>query len=299
MSLQAMSWAREVMPKMPESIKAGPRLLLMLMADYANEQGVCWPSIRRLSDEMACSRSTVQRAVEALVDKGLMEVVPRQTKTGRQTSNFYRLAMGLDHQQLQAADEPSPEELDALMAGGDEEEMLANPAAPAAPAEHPIFANAAQQDDRGQPAQGTGGARQIAMTLDWEPEATHWQTETLRRGDPSLTWDRGELADFTAHFADQPTRSNSSHAWCAKFARWVSDNRKRQAAQQARTDQNNAKNNARTAGGSTHASHRSTGPVRNASMSAAEGRAYLEQQRRQAQAGDAPGGDILDGEWSS
>ncbi|WP_052384913.1 DnaT-like ssDNA-binding domain-containing protein [Cobetia amphilecti] len=295
MSLQAMAWAREAMPSLPVAIKAGPRLLLMLMADYANEQGVCWPSIRRLSAEMACSMRTVQRSIEALVEQELMEVVPRQTKTGRQTSNFYRLAMGVTQQQ-QAADEPSLEELEALMAGSDEE-ASAKPAA--APAEHPIFANAAQQDDRGQPAQGTGGARQIAMTLDWEPEATHWQTETLRRGDPSLTWDRGELADFTAHFADKPTRTNSSHAWCAKFARWVSDNRKRQAAQQARTDQNNAKNNARTAGGSTHASHRPTGPVRNAAMSAAEGRVYLEQQRRQAQAGDAPGGDILDGEWSS
>jgi len=209
----------------------------------------------------------------------LLEVMPRTAEYGRQTSNAYRLMMPPE---AQAEQPPAP-------------------AAPAALAEHPIFANAAQQDDRGQPAaaQGTGGARQIAMTLDWEPEATHWQTETLRRGDPSLTWDRGELADFTAHFADHPTRTNSSHAWCAKFARWVSDNRKRQAAQQARADQKNAKNNARTAGGSTHASHRPTGPVRNASMSAAEGRAYLEQQRRQAQEGDAPGGDILDGEWSS
>ncbi|MFK4017265.1 DnaT-like ssDNA-binding domain-containing protein [Cobetia marina] len=302
MSLQAMSWARELMPEMPESVRAFPRLLLLLMADYANEQGVCWPSVRRLSEEMSCSRSTVQRAIEALVEQGAMTVVARKTSAGRQTSNFYRLAMGSDQQQ-QASDEPSPDDCEALTAGSDEEEAPVEHGAPpaaTAPAqdEHPIFANAAQQTDNGQP-QVTAGARQVPMTLDWQPDATHWQAETLRRGDPSLTWDQGELADFTAHFADQPGRRHSHHAWCARFARWVSDNRKRQAAQQARTDQNNAKNNARTAGGSTHASHRPTGPVRNASMSAAEGRAYLEQQRRQAQAGDAPGGDILDGEWSS
>ncbi len=296
MSLQAMAWAREAMPTLPGVIKAGPRLLLMLMADYANEQGVCWPSIRRLADEMACSMRTVQRSIEALVEQGLMEVVPRQTKTGRQTSNFYRLSMGVTQQQ-QAADEPSPEELEALMVGRDEEEASAKPAAD--PDEHPIFANAAQQADSGQP-QVTAGARQMPMTLDWQPDATHWQTETLRRGDPSLTWDQGELADFTAHFADQPGRTYSHHAWCAKFVRWVSDNRKREAARQARMSQstNTSSNNnhARNTGG-THGSRRSTGPIRNSKLSAAEGRALIEQRRREQAEGQPPSGDVIDGEW--
>ena len=297
MSLHAMSWAREVMPEMPESIKAGPRLLLLLMADYANEQGVCWPSVRRLADEMACSRSTVQRAIEALVEHGVMTVVARKTPTGRQTSNFYRLAMGNDQQQPQAADEPSPEELEALMAGSDEEEVPAEPATSPAQAEHPIFANAAQQADNGQPPV-PAGARQVPMTLDWQPDATHWQTETLRRGDPSLTWDQGELADFTAHFADQPGRRHSHHAWCAKFAGWVSENRKREAARQARMSQNaNTSNNtARNAGG-THGSRRSTGPIRNSKLSAAEGRALIEQRRREQAEGQPPSGDVIDGEW--
>ena len=298
MSLHAMSWAREVMPEMPESIKAGPRLLLLLMADYANEQGVCWPSVRRLADEMACSRSTVQRAIEALVEHGVMTVVARKTPTGRQTSNFYRLAMGNDQQQPQAADEPSPEELEALMAGSDEEEVPAEPATSPAQAEHPIFANAAQQADNGQPPV-PAGARQVPMTLDWQPDATHWQTETLRRGDPSLTWDQGELADFTAHFADQPGRRHSHHAWCAKFAGWVSENRKREAARQARMSQNantSSNNTARNAGG-THGSRRSTGPIRNSKLSAAEGRALIEQRRREQAEGQPPSGDVIDGEW--
>ena len=297
MSLHAMSWAREVMPEMPESIKAGPRLLLLLMADYANEQGVCWPSVRRLADEMACSRSTVQRAIEALVEHGVMTVVARKTPTGRQTSNFYRLAMGNDQQQPQAADEPSPEELEALMAGSDEEEVPAEPATSPAQAEHPIFANAAQQADNGQPPV-PAGARQVPMTLDWQPDATHWQTETLRRGDPSLTWDQGELADFTAHFADQPGRRHSHHAWCTRFVRWVGENRKREAARQARMSQNaNTSNNtARNAGG-THGSRRSTGPIRNSKLSAAEGRALIEQRRREQAEGQPPSGDIIDGEW--
>lgn len=298
MSLHAMSWAREVMPEMPESIKAGPRLLLLLMADYANEQGVCWPSVRRLADEMACSMRTVQRAIEALVEHGVMTVVARKTPAGRQTSNFYRLAMGNDQQQPQAADEPSPAELEALMAGSDEEEVPAEPATAPAQAEPPIFANAAQQADNGQP-QATAGTRQVPMTLDWQPDATHWQTETMRRGDPSLTWDQGELADFTAHFADQPGRRHSHHAWCAKFAGWVSENRKREAARQARMSQNantSSNNTARNAGG-THGSRRSTGPIRNSKLSAAEGRALIERRRREQAEGQPPSGDVIDGEW--
>ena len=298
MSLHAMSWAREVMPEMPESIKAGPRLLLLLMADYANEQGVCWPSVRRLADEMACSMRTVQRAIEALVEHGVMTVVARKTPAGRQTSNFYRLAMGNDQQQPQAADEPSPAELEALMAGSDEEEVPAEPATAPAQAEHPIFANAAQQADNGQP-QATAGTRQVPMTLDWQPDDTHWQTETVRRGDPSLTWDQGELADFTAHFADQPGRRHSHHAWCTRFVRWVGENRKREAARQARMSQNantSSNNNARNAGG-THGSRRSTGPIRNSKLSAAEGRALIERRRREQAEGQPPSGDVIDGEW--
>ncbi len=308
MSLQAMSWAREVMPEMPESVRAFPRLLLLLMADYANEQGVCWPSIRRLSEEMSCTTRTVQRSIEALVEQGAMTVVARKTPAGRQTSNFYRLAMGVT-QQPQSADEPSPEELEALMAGSDEEEAPvepdATPVEPAEPAatapaqaEHPIFTNAAQQADNGQP-QATAGARQVPMTLDWQPDATHWQTETVRRGQPDLTWDAAELADFTSHFADQPGRYHSSHAWCTRFVRWVSENRKREAARQARMSQNantSSNNTARNAGG-THGSRRSTGPIRNSKLSAAEGRALIEQRRREQAEGQPPSGDVIDGEW--
>lgn len=305
MSLQAMSWARDVMPEMPESVRAFPRLLLLLLADYANEQGVCWPSIRRLSEEMSCTTRTVQRAIEALVEQGAMTVVARKTSAGRQTSNFYRLAMGSDQQQPQASDEPSPDDCEALTAGSDEEEApvetaaeAAEPAATAsAQAEHQIFANAAQQADNGQP-QVTAGARQVPMTLNWQPDATHWQTETVRRGQPDLTWDAAELADFTAHFADQPGRRHSQHAWCTRFVRWVSENRKREAARQARMSQNaNTSNNtARNAGG-THGSRRSTGPIRNSKLSAAEGRALIEQRRREQAEGQPPSGDVIDGEW--
>ena len=310
MSLQAMSWARDVLPTMPTTLRAHPRLLLLLIADYVNDCGVCWPSVRRLAAEMACSRSTVQRSIESLVEQGLMEVVQRKTKAGRQTSNFYRLAMGIDLSRREQGDEPTEEELEALMAGSDEEEAPVEPAveaaepAPAAPAqaEHPIFANAAQQDDSGQP-QAPAGARQSPMTLDWQPDANHWQTECVRRGQPDLTWDAAELADFTSHFADQPGRYHSSHAWCTRFVRWVSENRKREAARQVRISQNtnatstSSNNNARAAGG-THGSHRSTGPIRNSKLSASEARAVIEQRRREQAEGQPPSGDIIDGEWT-
>lgn len=310
MSLQAMAWARDVLPSLPEGVKSGSRLLLMLMADYVNERAVCWPSVRRLAGEMGCSMRTVQRALDVLVEHKLIQVECRKRADGRQTSNFYRLAMGIDLSRREQGDEPTEEELEALMAGSDEGEAPVEPAveaaepAPAAPAqaEHPIFANAAQQDDSGQP-QAPAGARQSPMTLDWQPDANHWQAECVRRGQPDLTWDAAELADFTSHFADQPGRYHSSHAWCTRFVRWVSENRKREAARQARMSQNtnatptSSNNNARAAGG-THGSHRSTGPIRNSKLSASEARAVIEQRRREQAEGQPPSGDIIDGEWT-
>ena len=80
-----MNWAWEqVLPPVP-------KLLLMALADAADDKGGCWPAIRTLAAKSCLSTRTVQRILKGFEESGVLVVSPRFTPTGRQTSSFYRL----------------------------------------------------------------------------------------------------------------------------------------------------------------------------------------------------------------
>jgi hypothetical protein len=62
------------------------RHLLAALATYANDEGKCWPGIRRLSEDTGMAKNTVERARDELVTAGRIVVERR-----RRRSNLYRL----------------------------------------------------------------------------------------------------------------------------------------------------------------------------------------------------------------
>lgn len=68
------------------------KLILIAMADIANEKNQCWPSHNYLSEAAECSRSSVIRHLSALEEKGLIKIENRSEK-GVKTSNLYTLTM--------------------------------------------------------------------------------------------------------------------------------------------------------------------------------------------------------------
>lgn len=56
------------------------KLILLKLADCASDEGVCWPSWARISDETGCSRATIARAVLGFERAGL---VSRQRRSGK------------------------------------------------------------------------------------------------------------------------------------------------------------------------------------------------------------------------
>jgi hypothetical protein len=70
------------------------KLVLMALADAADDQGVCWPSVSTLARKCTVSTRTVQRALRTLVDQNLLIAEPRHRRDGSSTSNRYRLRMG-------------------------------------------------------------------------------------------------------------------------------------------------------------------------------------------------------------
>ncbi len=67
------------------------KLVLMALADAADDHGVCWPSVSTLAKKCTVSTRTVQRSLRALIDRRLLIAEPRQRRDGSSTSNRYRL----------------------------------------------------------------------------------------------------------------------------------------------------------------------------------------------------------------
>jgi hypothetical protein len=90
-----MNWAwRQV-------LKPVSKLVLMALADAADDKGVCWPSISTVAAKCNISTRTVRRSIQLLVARGLVVVEQRYRTDGSFSSNLYRL-------QLQGGDKMSP-----------------------------------------------------------------------------------------------------------------------------------------------------------------------------------------------
>lgn len=80
-----MNWAWD------QSLAPTAKLILMALADAADDVGECWPSLRRISSKCLVSERTVQRALKEFEHGGLLSVRPRFAHDGRQKSNVYFL----------------------------------------------------------------------------------------------------------------------------------------------------------------------------------------------------------------
>lgn len=84
MSAQCLFWA--IKHPVGDSMQ---KLVLIVMADIANEHRQCWPSHQYIADRAECSRSTVIRCVAQLEKKGLISRQRRAGDNGLKSSNVY------------------------------------------------------------------------------------------------------------------------------------------------------------------------------------------------------------------
>ena len=71
-----------------------PKLVLMALADEADDSGFCFPSQRRLAWKCTISERTARRMVSLLASQSYVTIEPRFAKNRSRTSNGYRLAVG-------------------------------------------------------------------------------------------------------------------------------------------------------------------------------------------------------------
>lgn len=72
------------------------KLVLLSLADQANDDMECWPGRKSLSKRCDCNERTITRIIGDLISQGLLEVEQRMRPDGSQTSNVYRLIFPSD-----------------------------------------------------------------------------------------------------------------------------------------------------------------------------------------------------------
>ena len=88
MSWQATAWAERQTTGSP-----GRKVLLLILANYADEHGVCWPSQETLASGTEQSLDTVQRQLRKLTAAGIISVAVRPQGRGRWPGRTYKLNM--------------------------------------------------------------------------------------------------------------------------------------------------------------------------------------------------------------
>jgi DNA-binding transcriptional ArsR family regulator len=77
-----------------QEVPSGQKLVLLALADRANEDdGTCWPGLRRVAEKVGLEQRTVRRHVEALEAAGMLRRESRVRADGSHTSNLIVLAM--------------------------------------------------------------------------------------------------------------------------------------------------------------------------------------------------------------
>jgi DNA-binding transcriptional MocR family regulator len=86
MSLEAMNWAWE-----QPVAKSTNKLVRLALADHANADGECWPSMKRIAERSDISARHVSRAINELVELGLIEKASRRRFGGQYRGWDYRV----------------------------------------------------------------------------------------------------------------------------------------------------------------------------------------------------------------
>ena len=88
MSIKAMNWAWDV------NLQPAVKLVLLKLADRANDDGECWPGQESIATACNMSERSVVRHIADLEKHGLLVVMRRKNDSGKQETNLYKLNIG-------------------------------------------------------------------------------------------------------------------------------------------------------------------------------------------------------------
>jgi hypothetical protein len=86
MSVQAITWALDFRVR-----SATEKAILLVLANYANEYGISWPSQPTVAEQAACNERTVRRTLLEFETRGVLNRFPRWRRNGSRQSDVILL----------------------------------------------------------------------------------------------------------------------------------------------------------------------------------------------------------------
>jgi hypothetical protein len=72
-------------------VRGAALLILLALADYANDNGICWPSVETLARKARVSERQTHRLLRGLVKSGAVKI---EVRAGPKGVNLYTLQLG-------------------------------------------------------------------------------------------------------------------------------------------------------------------------------------------------------------
>lgn len=86
MSLKVMAWAWE-----QATASSGEKLVLLALADHANDDGQCWPGMERIGQKCGMGKRQVSNHVQRLIEAGLLGTTRRCRDDHKYSTYLYQL----------------------------------------------------------------------------------------------------------------------------------------------------------------------------------------------------------------
>jgi hypothetical protein len=204
MGIEITKWAWRQSTPTPTS-----KLVLLALAEHADQHGVCWPSQARLATMCMVSDRQIREILQKLKFAGLLKMHAR-SGAGRKTSNLYRLA--IDGCQMP----------DAGSRNSDADGELTGAQYPAGsgsvlPQNQQLEPRASHSQREALVTAGKVGIRGTRLALESCPaEWTEWALAERPDLDPTSVWD-----SFRDYWVAQPGERGLSSDWAATWRRWV------------------------------------------------------------------------------
>ena len=172
MSMAALTWARRQSTGSPVA-----KGLLLLLADYADDSGLCWPSQTTLAREFEASKRTILRTLQSLEAAGLLQRETMHRDDGSRGTDRIRLALGA----LDGGGEPLTPPGDSLTGGGDtespgvvsESQGGGDTESPREPSSKPSVGTTLALFESSAPARPAKASPSKRCPADWHPKAEH------------------------------------------------------------------------------------------------------------------------------
>ena len=87
MSVQAITWALDY-----AASGVAEKVILLVLANYANEYGISWPSQKTLADQAALGERTVRRVLADMEGRGVIRRIVRRRGNGSRQSDMVLLS---------------------------------------------------------------------------------------------------------------------------------------------------------------------------------------------------------------